>query len=219
MKNRYYERLRRRMKQYHRHHQWQLDHGLFAPHTYPDDRTLSWWDDIGFILNRRRVMVWWIHPRMQYADAISDMAWQEAGEAPLGGHDLFSRSDKQWKKVGRSRKKVVAYRSPPMPDLQKDYYAKVRTVEERMEWEGIDLVVRPSLSSASFDWCTGVSACLPIEVRNKAEVHALAALIRQLIKGETTLDKTFPGYTYDRNDWLSESDRRIQDRQTRAPSL
>jgi hypothetical protein len=212
MKNRYYEQLRRRMKQYHRHHQWQLDHGLFVPHTYPDDRILSWWDDVGFILNRRRVMIWWTHPRMQYADAITDRAWQEAGEPPLHGDSLFSPSEKQWKKVGRSRKKVVAYRSQPMPDAQKEYYAKLRSIEMRLESEGIDLVVRPSLSSATFDWCTGVSACLPIEVRNREEVGALAVLARRLLKGEATLTQTFPGYAYGRDDWLSEFDQRHQDR-------
>jgi len=42
-------------------HGW-LHDGLFIPHTYPDPQALSGWDDVGFILNHRRVMVWWVHP-------------------------------------------------------------------------------------------------------------------------------------------------------------
>lgn len=34
MKNPRLERLRRKMREYHRHHLWRLDGGLFIPHTY-----------------------------------------------------------------------------------------------------------------------------------------------------------------------------------------
>lgn len=106
MKNPNQELLRRLMNQYHRHNQWRLGNGLYIPHEYPHPiKKLSWWDDVGFILNGRRIMVWWVHPRMKYADAIEDMAWKEAGDPPLRGADIFEPSEKQWKKVGRSRKK------------------------------------------------------------------------------------------------------------------
>ncbi|MBS4095521.1 MAG: hypothetical protein KGZ83_01615 [Sulfuricella sp.] len=201
------------MKQYHRHHPWRLENGLFIPHAYPKPRKLSWWDDVGFILNGRRVMVWWIHPRMKYADAIGDLAWKEAGEPPLHGADLFEPSEKQWKKVGRSRKRVVAYRSHRMPDSQQDYYKKLHTIEKRLESEGIDLVVRPSMSAKTVSWCTGISLCVPADIRNKEEIGALVALAKQLIKGEKTLADEFPGYQYGRRDWLSEADLRNHDRE------
>lgn len=136
MKNRHYEILRHRMRQYHRDHQWRLEDGLFIPHTYPGDRFLSWWDDVGFILNGRRIMVWWIHPRMKYADAIEEMAWKEAGDPPMRGADLFESTEKQWVKVGRSRKKVVSYRSAPTPEAQKNYYERLRVIEERISRRG-----------------------------------------------------------------------------------
>lgn len=213
MKNPNQERLRRLMRQYHRHHQWRLENGLFIPHAYPKSRKLSWWDDVGFILNGRRIMVWWVHPRMKYADAISDMAWKEAGDPPLRGADLFEPSEKQWKKVGRSRKKVVAYRSRPMPDSQQDHYAKLRAIEKNLESEGIDQVVRPSMSVKAVSWCTGISLCVPVDIRNKEEIGALVALAKQLIKGEKTLADEFPGYQYGLRDWLSEADLRNQDRE------
>lgn len=213
MKNPHQEQLRRLMKQYHRNHQWRLDNGLYIPHVYPTPKKLSWWDDVGFILNKRRVMVWWVHPRMKYADVIKDMAWKEAGDPPLRSAEIFEPSEKQWKKVGRSRKKVVAYRSCLLPDAQQDYYAKLRAIEMRMESNGVDVEVRPSMSAKTYAWCTGIDLCIPIEVRDKEELGALAGLARRLIKGETTLAAEFPGYQYAREDWLSEADLRNQDRQ------
>ena len=213
MKNPAQERFRIQMKQYHRNHPWRLDGGLFIPHAYPEPlKVLSWWDDVGFVLNGRRVMVWWVHPRMKYADTISDMAWEEAGAPPLRGTGMFDSSEKEWKKVGRSRKKVVAYRTHPLPDSQREYYAKLRAIEMRLESSGIDRVERPSMSVKSLPWCTGLDLCAPIEVRDKEGIGALAALARRLIKSETTLADEFPGYQYSQENWLSEANVRNQDR-------
>ncbi|MDD5395556.1 MAG: hypothetical protein PHE17_21240 [Thiothrix sp.] len=206
MKNQNQERLRRQMKQYHRHHPWRLGQcGVFVPHVYPDNRALTWWDDVGFILNGRRVMVWLVHPRMKVADAIEDMAWAEAGDSPLSATNLFELSEKQWKKVGRSRKKVVAYSSPPTPDVQRDYYAKLNAIQQRLQSEGVDLVVRPSMSVKTLSWCTGIELCIPFEVRNENDALSLAALAKQLLKREIALDDIFPGYRYGREDWLLEA--------------
>ena len=218
MKNPHKERLYHRMRQYHRHHQWPLGNdGLFIPHAYPMLLNLSWWDDVGFILNGRRIMVWWMHPRMKYTGAINDLAWQEAGEPPLHGADLFEHSEKQWKKVGRSRKKVTSYLTRQTPDAQWAYYDKLSSIEMRMQSEGIDLVIRPSLSVEILPWCRGVSLCVPIEVRDKKELSELATLAKQLIKGETTLTSEFPEYQYRREDWLLEADMRIRDREGKHP--
>jgi len=212
MKNPNQELLCRLMRQYHRHHPWRLDRGFFIPHLYPKPRKLSWWDDVGFILNGRRIMVWWVHPRMEYADAINDMAWKEAGDPPARSADMFVAGEKQWKKVGRSRKKVASYLCRPTPDSMQGYYTKLRAIESRMESEGIDLVVRPSISVKRLAWCTGVELCVPVDVRTDEEVRALALLARRLLKGETNLANEFPGYEYGRAEWLFEADLRSQDR-------
>lgn len=213
MKNPSQERLRRLMRQYHSHHPWRLEDGFFIPHLYPKPGKLSWWDDIGFILNGRRVMVWWVHLRMKYADAINDLAWKEAGDPPARSADMLASSEKQWKKVGRSRKKVASYLCRPTPDNLQDHYAKLRAIESRMESEGIDLVVPPSISVKRLAWCTGVDLCIPVDVRTDEEVRALAGLARRLLKGETTLSREFGAYEYGRAEWLAEAELRNQDRQ------
>jgi|SRR5450830_499627 len=152
---------------------------------------------------------------MKYADAINDLAWQKAGDPPLHSADLFEASEKQWKKVGRSRKKVTSYLTRQTPDTQRAYYDKLSSIKMRMQSEGIDLVVRPSLSVEILPWCRGVSLCVPMEVRDKKELSKLAILAKRLIKGETTLAKEFPVYQYRREDWLLEADLRIKDREAR----
>lgn len=110
MKNPHYEFLGRRMREYHRTHQWRLsDGGLYIPHVYGDmeSETLSSWDDVGFILNGRRIIVWWKHPRRVYEDTISSMAWEEAGEGPQDDW-LFEGAIKSYKMADKSSKRKKA---------------------------------------------------------------------------------------------------------------
>lgn len=213
MKNPAQERFRVQMRQYHQSHPWRLAGGLYVPHAYPEPhQTLSWWDDIGFVLNGRRIMVWWVHPRMKYESRMRSLAWQEAGESLLNGDDMFGPAEKQFRKVGRSRKKLIAYRTEEQPEAMKDYYARYDEIESRIEAEGIDHEVRPSMTIQRLSWCMGIELCLPVEVRNRDEVEKLAVLARRLVKRETTLNEVFPEYRYGKQDWLAETVARNLDR-------
>ena len=208
MKNNRIERLYRVARAYHRSNPWRLDQGLFIPHAYPEEKELSWWDDVGFILNRRRVMIWWVHPRMKYAEAIEDMAFKEAGEFPSGPEGFPVPGEKMWLRVGRSRKKVVGQRSYPLLEIERTYLDDATMIGDRLRSEGIDLVICPSMSIQTLSWCTGVELCIPIEVRNNDELRALAILAKRLIKRETTITEMFPNHKYDRSDWLREAEKR-----------
>ena len=77
-KNRHTERMRRMAKLFHRNDR--TTHfergGIIVRHDYlyvaPD--ALTWWDDVGFILNNYRVSVHLVHPRQHYLDLIEDEA-------------------------------------------------------------------------------------------------------------------------------------------------
>ena len=206
MKNARFERFGSMQRQYHRHHPWRLSSGgLFIPHSYaetgPDSQ--SWWDDVGFILNGRRVIVWWRHPRYVYSDAIEDRSWKEAGDDP--GDDWLSEgSTTNYRKVGRSRKKIISYTSRQPSDGQQRYYDKMGAIRKRMEVEGIEFDVATSWKRERLDWATGIGLVVPLEVRNEAELALVAALARRLILGQTTMEAEFPGYRYGRVDWLRE---------------
>lgn len=206
MKNPHYEYLGRRMREYHRTHQWRLsDGGLYIPHAYSNmgPESLSYWDDVGFILNGRRIIVWWQHPRHIYAEAISSMAWEEAGDGPRDNW-LWEGATKNYKMVGKSskRKKLSSFTSRDPSEAQTQHYEKLRKIEELLTQDGIELKVQPSWKWERLRWAMGVSLVAPMEVRNEQELAKVARLARELILQKTTLVQEFPGFVYDRASWL-----------------
>ena len=210
MKNARLELLGRLQRQYHQNHPWRLSQGgLYIPHSYADmtPESLSWWDDVGFILNGRRIIVWWQHPRHVYANAIANLAWQEAGDGPRDNW-LTEGGTKNYRKVGRSRKKLVSYTSRQPSQEQSQHYDLLRNIEKRLSADGIDSDVAVSWKWERLTWAMGVSLVAPLEVRNEGELASVAHLARQLILGKTTLAAEFPGYLYGRSDWLREQEKK-----------
>jgi len=206
MKNAKFELLGRLQRQYHQNHPWNLSRGgLFIPHSYDETKPdeLSWWDDVGLIMNKRRVIVWWRHPRHVYFDAIDTQAWDEAGDGPNDDW-LMDGGTKHYKRVGKSRKRVVSYASRKPSEAQVAHYEKLRGIKARLVAEGIDLNVTTSWQRQRLDWADGVSLVAPLEVRNEIELAQVAALARDLMLGRTTLAAAFAGYQYGRSDWLRE---------------
>ncbi len=195
--------MRESQRAYHRRCRWVMKDGLFIPHSYeetlPD--ALSWWDDVGFILGDRRVIVWWVHPRMSYQDEIQDQAWSEAGESPQKGW-LFKDSTPNYKQIGRSRKRITSYTTPPPQEELRQYYDKLDAITKKLQRDGVDFDVEASWRRERLPWATGVALVAPLEVRNEAELKAVADLARRLLRGETSLNREFPDYCYGQSDWL-----------------
>lgn len=206
MKNKHLEVMGRRMREYHRHHQWRLSEGgLYIPHAYWDvtPESLPSWDDVGFILNGRRYIVWWQHPRRMVRDAIEKRAFELVGDGP-DREWMFNGATTIYKKVGKSgkRKKSVGHRSREMSEAQSAYYDRLNSEIERMSNEGIDLEIRPSWKWKRLNWAMGVDLVAPIEVRNEQDAGRLADLAKRLVLRQTTLAAEFQGSVYDRASWL-----------------
>ncbi len=201
-----YAMLRRMQREYHRNHPWRLSRGgLYIPHCYKDmhaDR-LSWWDDVGFILNKRRVIVWWQHPRHVYSDALEEQAWQEAGNGPKDDR-LIDGGIRNYRKIGRARKRLVGITCREPSAEQQRHYDHFRNVRERLSRDGIGLEVSPSWKQYPLSWAMGVDLIAPLEVRNEAELAVVANLARRLMLGRTTLEAEFSGYRYNKSDWFRE---------------
>jgi hypothetical protein len=169
--------------------------------------SLSWWDDVGFILNRRRIIVWWQHPRYVYTNAIEDQAWQQAGDGPQDNW-LTEGGTKNYRKVGKSRKKLVSYTSREPSPAQRQHYDLLRDIEKRLRADGIDFEVSVSWKWERLTWAMGVSLVAPLDVRNECELASVANLARHLILGKTTLEAEFPGYRYGWDNWLREQEKK-----------
>lgn len=204
MKNPRMERMRRQMSQYQRKDPWRLTEGLYIPHSYPDPKPLSWWDDVGFVLSGRRVMVWWVHPRRRYLDEIEARAMRDAG--PMPDDEAFGEPiGKDSKRSGQSRKKQIACRAHVISEKLSNYFERVNAIEDRLYAEGIDYVVVPSMSARWNRWGYGVDLCAPIEVRNIEEVRQLANFARRLLRRECSISEVFPSHVYGRENWLAEA--------------
>jgi len=120
-----------------------------------------------------------------------------------------------YERQGRSRKKVVGYKSAPQAAEATDFFNRLDTAQRRIETEGIDLVVRPSMSVKTLDWCLGVELCFPCEVLTEADVVSLAHTVRQMLKSGRSLalvGELPADYQYGKTEWLAEAAARQLDR-------
>lgn len=206
MKQHRLEVMRQSQTQYHRKHPWRLSAGgLYIPHCYSDitPDSLSSWDDVGFVINGRRVMVFWQHPRYLYKEAIRKVAWEEVGAGPRDNW-LFKGGLKNDRKVGRSRKKLVSYTCREPSAERQAHYDRLNSAIARLEEQGIDCDIPASWKWRRMYWAMSVQVIAPLEVRNEAELAELARLAKRLIRQETSLALEFPGHYYGREQWLNE---------------
>lgn len=206
MKNRHFEQRRRLARQYHRNQRGDhFEQGILVRHDYNelDQEGLSWWDDVQFVLGGMRVAVEWRHPRHVYKDRVKDAAMsavRHLRDKIDGG--LFGDAEKNYRKIGRSRKKISSYTTHFRPgDLE--WLDALRAEESRLSQEA-EFSVVPSIKVQTLAWCRFVEIAAPIEVRNTAELRALADLVRRILKGATTLEREFPGYVYGKAQWIAD---------------
>lgn len=202
MKNRQFELRRRLARQYLRNQRGrQFVQGVCALHDYagiaPD--ALSWWDDCQVILGKYRIAVAWQHPRNVYQGLIETAAMEAVEPPPARAGGFFDDAEKTYKQLGRSRKKVRHYTFPERPDRQA-WYDALRAEEARLARDAA-FSVSPSIKVETLNWCRFVNLVVPLEVRSVAELHALAGLVRRLLRGDTTLAREFPAYVYDAVRW------------------
>lgn len=206
MKNRHFEQRRSLARQYHRNKRGdRFEQGILVRHDYSgtDPGGLSWWDDLQFVLGRMRVSVSWQHPRQVYKDLIESAAMDAVWhlyEQIEGG--LFSNAEKNYQKIGRSRKKIFSYTTQHRPG-EREWLDALRAEQSRLSREAA-FSVAPSIKVHLLAWCRYVEIIAPIEVRNVEELRALADRVRRILKRESVLDREFPGYVYGREEWIAE---------------
>jgi hypothetical protein len=205
MKNHSIEALKRRAKLYHRNESGdQFTDGVLARHLYYDmtPETLSFWDDAVFIVNDYRVALWWTHPRHRYHNLVEEEAMRRVAHLHPE-EDPFSDMTPNYKKLGRSRKKIVSWLQRPTSDECRRYFDLLFETE-RLVGRDTAFEVRPSMTISWCSWCKGLSLCIPFEVRSEADLRELTHIARRLVKRESTLRDEFGDYVYRQTDWLSD---------------
>lgn len=201
MKNPHIERLRRQAKLDHRNARGHFQPGGFAySHVLVgDSHELTWWEDVDFVLNDYLVAMAFVHPRMQYHEHIKNLVREAVDH--LCPDDLFGNAQPSYQSVGRSRKKITGWVTPPQG--LNAWMEALLQEEARLAVEA-DLIITPYIKSQWSPYARVVELCVPMELRQEADVFQLVQLAKRLLKRETTLDQEFPGYAYRREDWLRE---------------
>jgi hypothetical protein len=205
MKNPAIEAMKRRAKLYHRNKVGDtFTHGIIVRHLYYDmtPEHLSFWDDAAFIVNDYRVALWWTHPRHRYHDLVEEEAMRRLAHLRPQS-DPFGEATPNYKKVGRSRKKIVSWTQRPTSDEYRRYFDLLTDMERQVS-QDTSFDVRPSMAVSWYSWCKGLSLCAPFEVRSEADLLALTRIARRLVRRESTLADEFGDRVYRRADWLSD---------------
>lgn len=207
MKNTYQEHLKKSAKLYHRNKRnSNFIRGLIQFHQYGEKRStsLSWWDDVDFILNDYRVVVAWNHPRYDYKEYIESEARKSIAHLDVNMDDMFSEATPNYVKAGKSRKIIKSYTMNSFPDEFGEWAAAYRQAIQKIP-DSIEYQAKPSIKTEWQARSYFVDICAPIEVRGVDDLVKLVTLVKRLLKRETTLDNEFLGYVYTKEQWLIES--------------
>jgi hypothetical protein len=204
MRNPHFEHLKRAQREHHRRYPHWATHpgGLFLPHAYPDPNAADSppsprsWDDAGFVLNGRRVMVFWQHPHAALEEALEceTLNRMAATENPLEG-SLLAHSVPLYRLQGASRKAIRAYRMAYFahPD-RAAWAAQYEAVFEAVKKERGDNPVPPSFHVINRTWARQVFWVAPLTIRYEADAVALAGWVKAVLKGEARVE-SFLGLT------------------------
>lgn len=184
---------------------WRVDPTGFCEiyHCYDPPKKLSWWDDTAFRVNKKRVVVTWIHPRLHYSDTCENIIYDDF-KAPTPMTSWINDSTPVWKKVGKSRKKIVAYRCGGISDKEKTYFEERQARIKVLETEG-EVSVKPFLKFEIWDHAINMSICMPIEVLNEKDVLELAKKCKYYYLNREEFAKDFGDYVYTKDNWNAEN--------------
>lgn len=205
MKNRFIEDLKHRAKLYHRNKRGdEFTSGIIARYLYDimTPETPTFWDDAVFIVNDYRVALWWTHPRHRYHDLVETEALRRVAHL-RPECDLFADMTPNYKKLGRSRKKIANWTLRPTSDEYRRYFDLLKEMERQVAQE-VPFEVRPSMNVSWYNWCKGINLCAPFEVRSEADLLALSHVARRLVRRESTIAREFGDFVYRQADWLAD---------------
>jgi hypothetical protein len=205
MKNKHFEWMRKESKAYAK--PWRRNHektalGNVLYHSYDEGpRDFGWWDDVAFKFGSQIVHVWWVHPRMVFADKTAEIA--EDSIPSLDEVLDLSGGVKNYKTLGKNkkRKRHVSTTMPSLKPQWQERYEQVKaaTAEVRAT---TDLEIKPHMKIVQLAHGRGISLCMPIEAVDADSVEQIAEITKMILRGETTLDEMFRGYVYTKQNWV-----------------
>lgn len=184
---------------------WRIDPTGFCEiyHCYDGTKKMSWWDDTAFLVNGKRVVVTWIHPRLHYSDTCENIVYDNFKD-PSPDDGWLDKSTPVFKKVGKSRKKVVAWQTGGISNKSREYFEAKQEKIKTLEWDG-DVEVKPYLKFEIWNHAINMNICMPVEVLDEAGVVALAKKCKYYYLNREAFVKDFSDYVYTKDNWRAEN--------------
>ena len=181
--------------------------GNHIPHCYSEEEKTSfgWWDDLSFKLGSQIVAVWWIHPRQHYHNLCYEQLDIELSypKEEDSIDDWLKPVKTNYKKLGKSRKKVISYQMATPSEKNKAFWQKRDECLKKILDES-EIIAKPYISVYQYNWDIGVELCLPMEVVDEDSVNKLADITKNILRHETSLKTLYPNYIYTKNNWQQE---------------
>lgn len=175
-------------------------------HVYSEPfKDKTWWDDFSVKVNGKTYDVCWIHPRMKYSDEVEHQYYLQDkysnDDMTASANSILSSSTPNYKKVGKSRKKISSWRLN-FTEEQLERIDQQRTSLEEMK-KTSDVVVNPSINIFYWNHRRGIEICYPVELRNESDIIRFCneVIIPYIKTRKIDIDQN---YKYDSSDWISE---------------
>ena len=176
--------------------------GVSVYHVYGGEfkKEKSYWDDTAFRQGSQWVSVAYVHPRYSYESACSDIAYSLVD----GFVNTDWKSTPNYKKVGKSRKKVVSYTLGETCANNNDFFARIEVVENEILRTG-DVVIVPSINVTQTDYSRFVEICIPEEILCEDDLVRLCDIVRNALSDPNYLKTKYIGYSYTKDDYNREN--------------
>lgn len=181
--------------------------GVHCPYDLSENNTynLTYWLDIYFWLNGIRYFVAFVHPRQKYIDTCEQIVWDSLYPSCPKNKETFVQYE--YKKVGKSRKKVKYY---TMEDSNRDAYTewlKMLWEEEKLLCASSNVCIRPSVRVKWLQRSKMIEICAPYELLSEEQALFFVGMVREHYKAGTLYEWVgrMKAVVYTKDNWLKEN--------------
>ena len=187
---------------------------VYHCYKHKQENDFSYWDDIVFVHNGKRITVTLKHPRTDYAEQIRSLALKEAellkpNEIKEECDTLIDKCKKIYKTVGNSRKKICGYEAYSPYKLTG--LMLIQSLTEKYSEEGIEYTVKPYIKGHHFFSGIFYEVCIPFKINSEERLFFYAEAMMHYLKNGKTLSCLLnylgidSNYQYTKEDWLKDN--------------
>lgn len=168
-------------------------------HCYYDERgnrlkDKGYWDDVGVFRDSIFTCILWTHPRYIFEEEIRNTVFLNSKQNKKF-NDWFDNAVKKYKKVGKSRKKVVCYEYPNISELlepPKKSHAELFSDELNSTHHVQKCHIRSYITKNA----RYVDVCYPVEVIDETSLKSMADEVMTYIHDYSKFYEKYGDYEY-----------------------